>query len=95
MADLVLAAEPGYSFAGTVAGEVVTDAPAGTTPGSHGYLSSDPDMNSILVAWGAGVRPGARLGIVPNVNVAPTIARLLGIKWPADRGQAIEELLRR
>jgi len=29
------------------------------------------------------------------VNVAPTIARLLGLKWPADRGQAIEELLRK
>src|SRR5882724_11636409 len=84
MADLVLAAEPGYGFNAAVAGDVVSDAPAGATPGNHGYLNSDPDMTAILVASGAGIRPGTRLGIVPNVNVAPTIARLLGLKWPAD-----------
>ena len=94
MADLVLAAEPGYSFDAAIAGEVVTDIPAGATRGAHGYLNTDPDMQEILVAWGAGIRPGARLGLVPNVDIAPTIARLLGLPWPSDRGQALTEILR-
>jgi len=38
-------------------------------------------MNAILVAWGAGIRQ-TRTGPQPNVDVAPTIARLLGIEFP-------------
>jgi hypothetical protein len=84
----------GYSFDGAIAGDPVSNVLAGATPGNHGYLNSDRDMSALFVASGAGIRPGTRLGVVPNVNVAPTIARLLGLKWPADRGQVIEELLR-
>jgi predicted AlkP superfamily pyrophosphatase or phosphodiesterase len=94
MADLVLAAEPGYAFDGAISGEAVTDMPAGANPGTHGYLNTDREMNALLVASGAGIRPGVRLGVVPNVNVAPTIARLLGLKWAADRGQVLTELLK-
>jgi len=94
MADLVLAAEPGYSFEGAISGDAVADVLAGATPGSHGYLNSDRDMQALLIASGAGIKPGSRVGIVPNVNVAPTIGKLLGLKWPSDRGQVIEEFLR-
>jgi predicted AlkP superfamily pyrophosphatase or phosphodiesterase len=89
MADLVLAAEPGYAFDAAIAGEPVTTVPAGSNPGAHGYLNSDPDMQEILVAWGAGVRAGTKLGVVPNINVAPTIAKMLGLPWPADRGRPL------
>ena len=37
-------------------------------------------MNAILVAWGAGIRHG-QTGPKPNVDVAPTIARLLGVEF--------------
>ena len=94
MADLVLAAEPGYAFDGAIAGEAVTNVAAGANPGAHGYLNSDPDMQEILVAWGAGIRPGSKLGVVPNINVAPTIAKLLGLSWPADRGQVLSDILK-
>lgn len=89
MADLVLAAQPGYSFDAAIAGEAVTDVPAGATRGAHGYLNTDPDLQEILVAYGAGVHPGTKLPLVPNVNVAPTIAKLLGLSWPKDRGQPL------
>ena len=94
MADIVLAAQPGYAFDGAIAGEPVTNVAAGANPGAHGYLNADPDMQEILVAWGAGIRPGTKLGVVPNVNVAPTIAKLLGLGWPADRGQPLTEILK-
>lgn len=78
MADLVLAAEPDYSFSGGFQGEALTNT---TSPGgSHGYLNSDPDMNAILVAWGAGIRH-TQTGPKPNLDVAPTIAKLLGIEF--------------
>ncbi len=40
-------------------------------------------MTAILVTWGAGIRPGAHAGTVPNVSVAPTIARLLQLNFTA------------
>ena len=36
----------------------MADVPAGASPGSHGYLNSDPDMRAIFIAWGAGIEPG-------------------------------------
>ena len=92
MSDMVLAATPGYAFDTTTTGEVVVDVPAGSTPGNHGYLNSDPDLNAILVAWGAGIQPGSHVGVVPNLGVAPTIAKLLGLSFP---GNAIGELLKK
>ena len=79
MSDLVLAARSDYAFDAAIQGEPVS---APVTPGgAHGYLNISPDMNAILVVWGAGIRE-THLGPEPNVNVAPTIARLLGIEFP-------------
>lgn len=80
MADLVLAAGEGYSFSASATAPVVTDVPAGRTPGSHGYLNTLPGMRSIFVAWGAGVRPQVTVDGVRAVDIAPTIARLLGLQ---------------
>lgn len=94
MADLVLAASPDYAFDANDKGDAVTDVPAGATPGNHGYLNSDPDMQEILVAWGAGIRAGAHLPVVPNVSVAPTLARLLAIRSFHTEAPALVDILR-
>jgi predicted AlkP superfamily pyrophosphatase or phosphodiesterase len=94
MSDMVLVAEPGYAFDGNTNGETVVNVPSGAA-GGHGYLNSDADMNAILVAWGAGIQPGARLGVVPNIDVAPTIAHLLGLSLPGVEGVLMREMLRR
>jgi len=93
MADMVLVAAPGYAFNGNTTGEVVSDVPAGARRGNHGYLNSDPDMNEILVAWGAGIRPGSHTGLVPNIDVAATIAHLLHVDWPESQGRPLQDLL--
>jgi hypothetical protein len=72
-------AAPGYAFDGGTTGDVVTDVPKGASPGAHGFLNSDPDMAAILVAWGAGIRPGVHLPVIRNTSVAPTIAKLLDL----------------
>ena len=46
--------------------------------GAHGYLGSSPEMHTWLVVLGAG--KGA-LGEVPLWNVAPTLAKWLGVAW--------------
>ncbi|HZU25769.1 MAG TPA: ectonucleotide pyrophosphatase/phosphodiesterase [Bryobacteraceae bacterium] len=79
MADMVVVAAPGYAFDGGTTGDVVTDVPKGASPGAHGFLNSDPDMAAILVAWGAGIRPGVHLPVIRNTSVAPTIAKLLDL----------------
>jgi predicted AlkP superfamily pyrophosphatase or phosphodiesterase len=94
MSDMVLVAEPGYGFDGNTNGETVVDVPS-RVAGAHGYLNSDADMNAILVAWGAGIQPGAQLGLVPNVNVAPTIAHLLNVNLPGVDGVLLRDMLRK
>ena len=60
-------------------------------PGMHGYLPDHPDMGAILVAMGRGVNPGTKLGPTQTIDIAPTIAALLGIEPPAQsEGQSID-----
>lgn len=93
MSDLVLSAADGFAFSGAADGDAVTSVPAGATPGSHGYLSKDPDMHAIFVASGAGIRKGAALGTIRNLDVAPTIAHLLGLKLPDAEGKVLKSIL--
>ena len=92
MADLVLVAKQDYAFGGGLDGEAVVAAAAGGA-GHHGSLSSEPDMNAIFIASGYRVRPGARLGQIATVDIAPTIAALLGLKMGAVDGKALDAIL--
>ena len=65
----------------------------GMTIGMHGYPADDPDMNAIFIAWGRGIRKGARVGLIRNVDVAPTAAALLGLKLEGVDGKALSEIL--
>jgi predicted AlkP superfamily pyrophosphatase or phosphodiesterase len=94
MADLVMAAASGYSFEGAKQGDAVAAVAAGSTPGAHGYLNTDPEMDAIWVAWGAGIKPGAKLGMIRNLDIAPTIAKLLGLDMPSAGGRVLTEALR-
>lgn len=78
---LYLVAKPGYAFEWGATGAVTER--VNPARGTHGYLNSDPDMQAILVAWGAHIRRGVNLGTISNLQVAPTIARLLGVSLPA------------
>jgi predicted AlkP superfamily pyrophosphatase or phosphodiesterase len=56
----------------------------GARGGVHGYdPEASPEMRAIFLARGRGVPAGARLGVVRTIDVAPTVARLLGIAPPA------------
>jgi predicted AlkP superfamily pyrophosphatase or phosphodiesterase len=92
MADLLITAKKGYAFAEEVFDEeVITELKAAS--GSHGSLASDPEMNGAFVAWGRGIMRGAKLGIVDNRDVAPTIAALLGETMAGVDGKVLHEIL--
>ena len=71
-------------------GAVVVTAPRGTAivyrglvlAGFHGHRPEVPEMAGILVAAGRGVAPGTRLPEIRNVDVAPTVLRLLDVPVP-------------
>jgi hypothetical protein len=61
---------------------------------THGQ-PSDLDAHVPLILWGRGVKQGVYAGRVATVDVAPTLARLLGLV-PAERldGRVLTEALR-
>ena len=93
MADLVLAADDGYGFSGDSTGEVTSKLAEGMTPGTHGYLSSNADMDAVFIASGAGIRP-TKFGRIRNLDVGPTAARLLGLELKNVQGRVLTEILK-
>ena len=90
--DMMLFAEEGCAFGDTAAGEL----PFNEKPerkGSHGHDADLPDLHATFVAWGVGIKPGARLGEISNLSVAPTIAKLLGLPLPNAEGQPLAAAL--
>lgn len=91
-ADLMLSAKPGYTFGGSHTGkEVIRD--AGSRKGSHGHLPDPRYMHATFLAYGAGIKPGVKLKLISNLDVAPTIAHLLGVKLPTAEGRVLTEIL--
>ena len=92
--DAALALEPekGWAFSGALAPALVHGLP--TVRGNHGQLPDRPELMTGLLAWGAGVRPGAVLEKARLIDVAPTIARILGLEMKGVEGVALDGLLR-
>lgn len=87
MGQLLLTAKSGYSFSGATGGPATAALPQ--AGGSHGYVASDPDMDALFLASGYGVSDGNSPGRIANVDVAPTLAKLLGVELPSAKGRPI------
>lgn len=74
---LALAGEEGTAFANSFKGEVVKD----TKGGTHGYLPGFPGIQTGFIATGAGIKQGLVLPEIGMVDIAPFVARLLGVEW--------------
>jgi predicted AlkP superfamily pyrophosphatase or phosphodiesterase len=92
MAALFLTARDGYAFTAAPSEPTVIDAPAGSL-GSHGYVSTDPDIQALFIASGRGIKPGVTLDGVRTIDIAPTAARLLGVELQNVEGRALTEIL--
>jgi len=84
--DLYLSLVPGYDVSASVKGSVVEEiAPRGV----HGLNPERPELQSGFVVAGPGVAAGVSLGPIRQIDVAPTLAALLGLDPPAQATGAI------
>lgn len=90
--DLCLSAKDGYTFSDSLADTQEIN-PTDSPKGAHGYLQSDPNMHGCFVISGAGVKKGGVIDAMKNLDVAPTIARLLGVAMPGVDGRVLDEAL--
>jgi predicted AlkP superfamily pyrophosphatase or phosphodiesterase len=89
---LFLTAREGYAFSASAGDQVVADAAVGSL-GAHGYVSTDPELQALFIASGRGITPGATLESLNTTDLAPTMARLLGIELKDVEGRVLTEIL--
>ena len=92
MGELILYPKAGYAFTGSAVGDIV-NGPSVNYGGTHGYSSSDPELDGIFIANGRGIKKGVLLERMANIDVAPTIAKLMGLKLPNVDGRVLDEVL--
>lgn len=85
-ATWAIEAAPGFYFSGAYTGELVGP---GANRGMHGYPPDHPDMHASIIAAGAAVGRRGEMGLLHTVDIAPTIAKILGLALPAAEGHAI------
>jgi predicted AlkP superfamily pyrophosphatase or phosphodiesterase len=91
--DLVLAAAEGYAFSKSIPVlDVIT--PISRTKGAHGYLPDQPKLYGTFVSYGAGIKAGVTLSEIHSVDVAPTLAALLGLEMRDVEGRVLQEILK-
>ncbi len=89
MADIVLSAKDGYGFSGSATGDEFVIKSEGT-PGTHGFLSTNERMQATFIANGPGIRRGDRIGVIENIDLAPTIAKMFGVPFDSADGKVID-----
>lgn len=106
-AVLALAAVPGLVFSGsTGAAPMVSQGPGtligqnemeglflSASGGHHGYDPGIPDMWTGFIAYGAGIKKGAVIPELCVTDIAPLIAKLLGIEFNTPDGKQIPGIL--
>lgn len=88
--DLLLYAKADYTFRDGAEGAYATH---GSEIGDHGYPNTDPLMQGIFIATGRGVLHAGEVPAVSVMDVAPTIAALLGIPFASPQGKPIASVL--
>jgi predicted AlkP superfamily pyrophosphatase or phosphodiesterase len=91
-ATLMLEAAQGYSFGEESSGPEVHDS-AADYRGTHGYLPTRPEMRSSLIVYGAGARAGAKIRLARMIDIAPTAAALLELRFSKAGGNVRAEFL--
>jgi predicted AlkP superfamily pyrophosphatase or phosphodiesterase len=88
--DLLLYAADDYEFDDKDASRY--EAPTEQV-GAHGYPDTDPLMQAIFVAAGRGIAPKGEIPAFPDIDVAPTIARLLHVRLDGVQGRPLTDIL--
>jgi predicted AlkP superfamily pyrophosphatase or phosphodiesterase len=54
----------------------------------HGFWPTRPNYRAVFIVNGAGIKP-VKLGEIDMLQVAPTLADIIGVKLPAARSQSV------
>lgn len=82
-----IVAQPGYSLGGGDHKTLTQTIPQQKS--THGYLSTEKEMKTALVAFGCGIAPQQDLGPVHALQVAPTVAQWLALKMTGFEAKAL------
>ena len=91
VADVMFEAAPGYSFGDIAEGEHEHGAPKYL--GTHGQRPTYADNAAFFLASGAGIARGRALVQVRSRDVAPTVAKLLGLAMEDVEGRVLDQAL--
>ncbi|HSB12583.1 MAG TPA: alkaline phosphatase family protein [Blastocatellia bacterium] len=91
-AVLMLDAAPGVSFDEALTGPEEHEAK--NYRGTHGQLPSRAEMRSCLIIYGAGTRVGSKMPLARMIDIGPTAAAVLGLRFANAEGTPIAELLK-
>ena len=92
--DLYLDAAPGFYPTSALAEERVRRPKPNWGGGVHGYWPERRKMHAIFYLMGPGVVRGHETHPIRHIDIAPTLAHLLGLPAPAQsQGRVIEEFL--
>jgi predicted AlkP superfamily pyrophosphatase or phosphodiesterase len=89
--DLLLYAKTDYAFARSKGDAFVTES---EQVGQHGYPNDEPLMQAIFIASGSGILKSGEIPSFSNLDVGPTIAKLLGLSIPETEGKPLSNILR-
>jgi predicted AlkP superfamily phosphohydrolase/phosphomutase len=82
--DLIFDAAPDYATSSALGRASIAERAVPSGEGEHGPAPFRRKLHGILYVVGPGVRAGTRLPQVQPIDVAPTVAALLGIPPPRD-----------
>jgi len=85
-ASFLVGLKPGWQTGSSLSGPVVSPRKVG---GTHGQLPDLPDLSASFFLVGPGLAAGRSLGTIDMRDVAPTLARRLGLPFPSADGKAL------
>jgi predicted AlkP superfamily pyrophosphatase or phosphodiesterase len=93
-AAFFLEAAPGFVISEQTTGKkTVEKLKVSAGRAASGYLPSRSEMRGTLIATGKGIKSKTQIEYARLVDIAPTIARLLGLELKTSRGHAISEII--
>ncbi len=84
--DLYVDVAPGYYSSASLRGDTIR---ARRPSGEHLYSPQRPEVHASFAVAGPGVAAGVDLGLIRQIDIAPTLATLLGIEPPAQAHGAV------
>lgn len=95
MASFMLEAAEGYAFSEKLnAPTLITQLPnSQTVMGTHGYSPEKPNLDTLFIASGPAFKKGISIGTMNLIDIAPTLAQALNIKFYPCDGKVINIFL--